>query len=697
MNRFLTFLAFILLSTASFGQSILSFKALGHNDDEPIFGMSGATSFYFKITPQYDIVGSKLVIYYEPSQALIRDRSYINLFLGSKPVYSGRLTKDSIQKITLNLTKADVSADRYLKITVKTLLTVTDDQCRDLDNPAMWLKVKNYSYLSLIKNNKNFFNNINISNCFDSKTAIVYNSNPTLHDLKAVAWAYSRLKKTQTKNISVFEISKLPDSVRNYIMVGTMPSLGDAKRSLVKVTPQANQGLLYLHKSVANVTDTVTRMVDVGGRFMEVKSVSQEAVPTEILFVTGGDDAGYEKTITALGNMNVLNSTFGDYLLVNKAQNTFFKTIDENRSKLSLKQIGGVSDFLSGIGSLKSAFNFKNSDFSFTPKEVEIRIVANYSSLNPGDRGFFNIYLNGLLLSSEKLDASGKLNTSVTINRYQHHKYNTLEAEFRFYPNNGNCKNSFTNFFAEIDVDKSYLESKNPFITSDLSFYQYPEAFNSGTTRIVVSKKFAKYAAGAMGEIIYELNNNINANNFPEFMYSEDLINNPSELKKNNIIALLAKDDPLFTKNEFPDAPIKFDRNFRLYNTDNNTIVYSLSDTTSNGLAQIFYGRSNNATLVLTATGKHLAEAFLAASKSITEQLSTLSSNVCISDVNNNKYLFNINKSSENLEYIDTKSALTRFWDSYNLYILLGILVLILLSFLYIRSRVQKSQDLFND
>jgi hypothetical protein len=697
MKRLLTLLAFILLSTASFAQTIVSFKAMGHNDDEPIFGMSGATSFYFKITPQYEVTGSKLVIYFEPSQALIRDRSYINLFVGSKPVYSGRLTKDSIQKITLTLTKADVSADNYLKITLKTLLTITDDPCRDLDNPAMWLKIKNYSYLSLVKSNKNFFNNINISNCFDSKTAIVYNSNPSLHDLKAVAWAYARLKKTQTKNIGVFEISKLPDSVRNYIIVGSMPTLRDDKRSLVKVSPQTNQGLLYLHKSLTTVIDTVTHMVDVKGKLTPVKTVSQEVIPTEVLFVTGGDDAGYEKSITTLGNMNVLNSTFGDYLLVNKAQNTFFKTTDENRSKLSLKQIGGVSDFLSGIGSLKSAFNFKNSDFSFTPKEVEIRIVANYSSLNPGDRGFFNIYLNGLLLSSEKLDASGKLNTSVTINRYQHHKYNTLEAEFRFYPNNGNCKNSFINFFAEIDVDKSYLESKNPFITSDLSFYQYPEAFNSGTTRIVVSKKFAKYAAGAMGEIIYELNNNINANNFPEFMYSDDVIANPSELKKNNIIALLAKDDPLLKRNEFPDAPIKFDRDFRLYNTDNNTIVYSLSDTTSNGLAQIFYGRSNNATLVLTATGQHLSEAFLAASKSITEQLSTLSSNVCISDVNNNKYLFNINKSSENLEYIDTKSALTRFWDSYNLYILLGILVLILLSFLYIRSKVQKSQDLFND
>jgi len=423
------------------------------------------------------------------------------------------------------------------------------------------------------------------------------------------------------------------------------------------------------------------------------KSVSKVTEPGEILFVTGADDIGYEKTITTMGNMNILNSAFGTYLLIDNAQNIYSRTVEENRSKLTLRQVGGAPNFMSGIGSLTNVYSFKNSDFSFTPKEVEMHFVANYSSLSPADRGYFNVYLNGMLISSERLDASGKLNTSVTINRYQHHKYNTIQAEFRIYPSSGNCINAFTNFFAEIDVDKSFLESKNPFITNDLSFYQYPEAFNTGTTRIVITKEYAKYAATAMGEIIYELNNNINANNFPDFVYSDSVP--PADLKKYNIVALLSKHDQLMTY--FPDAPISFDRKFRLYNNENNKPVYSLSDSVSNGLAQIFYGRSNNAVLVLTATGQDLANAFTAASKSITEQLSTLSSNVCVSDVNGNKYLFNINKSSENLEYVDTKSSLTRFWENYNLYILLGILVLILMSFLYVRSRVQRSQELFNE
>jgi len=693
MNKFLSLLALVLLiNTAAVAQSILSFKAMGH-DDDPIFGMIGSSAYYLKVDPQYELNGSKLVIYFEPSQALIKDHSYINILIDDKPAYSSKLSNDSIQRVALNLSRADLSPDHFLKIQVKTLLTITDDKCRDLDNPAMWIKVKSYSYLSLTKSDKNFFSNVNISNCFDSKRAIVYPKDPTLHDLKAVAWAYSRLKKSGTYNIMVFEADKKPDSIRNYIMVGTMASLPADKRALIKVTPQNNEGLFYLYKAITMATDTVQQMVTVRNTLTMVKSVVTEKVPNEVLFVTGGDDAGLEKSITALGNMNILNSTFGDYLLIDHAENTFFKTIDENRSRLSLKQIGGTTSFMSGIGSLKSVYNFKNSDFSFTPKEVEMHFQGIYSSLSAGDRGFFNIYLNGSLISSEKLDVSGKLNTSVTINRYQHHKYNTLEAEFRFYPTNGNCNTSFTNFFSEIDIDKSYLESKNPFITNDLSFYQYPEAFNSGSTRIVVSEKYAKYAAGAMGEIIYELNNNINANNFPEFIYSKDF--SRSDLKKYNVVALLSKNDPLM--DEFPDAPIKFNHNFRLYNSDNNKVVYQLSDSVSNGLAQIFYGRSNNATLVLTATGTQLAEAFLAASKSITEQLSTLSSNVCISDVNQNKYLFNINKSSENLEYIDTKSALTRFWESYNLYILLGILVLILLSFLYVRSRIQRSQDMFNE
>jgi hypothetical protein len=624
---------------------------------------------------------------------LLKDRSYINILIDDVPVYSSRLSADSIQKIALNLNRSEITPDHFLKIQVRTLLTITDDKCKDLDNPAMWLKVKNFSYVQLVKSDKNFFSDVNISNCFESKKAIVYPVNPTLHDLKAVAWAYARLKKTGNSNIMVFEADQKPDSVRNYIMVGNMASLSDDNRNLIKVTPQNGEGLFYLYKSITVANDTVTQIVNVKNTLIPIKTIITEKVPNEVLFVTGGDDPGFDKTITALGNMNILNSTFGDYLLVGTAENTFFKTVDENRSRLSFKQIGGVTNFMSGIGSLKSIYNFKNSDFSFTPKEVEIHIIGTYSALNPGDRGFFNIYLNGSLINSEKLDVSGKLNTSVVINRYQHHKYNTLEAEFRFFPTNGNCNNSFTNFFAEIDVDKSYLESKNPFITNDLSFYQYPEAFNNGSTRIVVSKDYAKYAAGAMGEIIYELNNNINANNFPEFVYSKDVT--ASDLKKYNIVALLQKDDPLM--NDFPDAPIKFNQKFRLYNSDNNTTVYELSDSVSNGLAQIFYGRSNNATLVLTATGTQLAEAFSAAAKSITEQLSTLSSNVCISDVNSNKYLFNINKSSENLEYIDTKSALTRFWESYNLYILLGILILILLSFLYVRSKIQRSQELFND
>lgn len=693
MNKFFTFLALVfLLSNAATAQNIVTFKSLGY-DDNAIYGMSGASSIYVKISPMDEIEGSKLVLYLEPSQALIKEHSFVNVILNDKPVYSARLTPDSIERVSINLTKQDLSPDRFLKIQIKTLLTVSDNICKDLDNPAMWLKVKADSYLALLKNKNATLADINISNCFDSKRAIVYPANPTLHDLKAVAWAYARLKRTQNKKIYVFEAGQVPDSVKNYIEVGNIGALPEDKRSLVKVSPQSSEGMFYLAKSNTTTTDTVTQMINQGGKMVAQKTVTQETSPAEILFVTGGDDEGYEKAITTLGNINILNSAFGDYLLIDHAENTYIKTLDDNRSRITLKQVGGSSDFLSGVGSLKSAYSFKNSDFNFTPKEVEIHFIGNYSGLNPGDRGYFNIYLNGLLISSQKLDASGKLDASVTISRYQHQKYNTLESEFRFFPANGECKNSFISFFGEIDVNKSYLESKNPFISSDLSFYQYPEAFNSGTTKIVVSKDIAKYAAGAVGEIVYELNNNINANNFPDFVYSSDIP--AGDLKKYNIIALLSKDDPLMS--QFPDAPIKFNQDFRLYNTDNNKLVYSLSDTVSSGLAQIFYGRSNNATLILTATGSHQSDAFLLASKSITEQLSTLASNVCVTDANANKYLFNISRSSENLEYVEPKNKLTQFWEKYNLYILVGILVLILLSFLFVRSRVQRSQETYND
>src|SRR5690606_22700821 len=137
-----------------------------------------------------------------------------------------------------------LSSDKYLKIQVKTMLAVSDDKCKDLDNPAMWLRVKSYSYLNLVKSNANFFANVNIGNSFETMRAIVYPANPNLHDLKAVAWAYSRLKKADVRNIEVYQEGKLPDSVKNYIVVGQITRLTPTQRSMIKVTPQKGEGLM---------------------------------------------------------------------------------------------------------------------------------------------------------------------------------------------------------------------------------------------------------------------------------------------------------------------------------------------------------------------------------------------------------------------------------------------------------------------
>ncbi|MDT3403183.1 cellulose biosynthesis cyclic di-GMP-binding regulatory protein BcsB [Mucilaginibacter terrae] len=692
MNKFLTLLLLVttLFAKATLAQTNISFKTYGH-DDEVIYGMSGVSSFYFRMDPLVDMNRSKLVLYFEPSQALIKNLSYINIIIADKPVFSGRMTQDSIQRLVIPLNSSYLTDNKqFLKIQVKTLLTITDNKCKDLDNPAMWIKVKGYSYLSLVKSTKDQYNNVNIANSFESKTAIVYPSNPSLNDLKAVAWAYNKIKRSlAVSDLHVYPYDKLPDTIKNYVMVGLMDQLPGDKKSLISVSPQGGQGLMYLYKS--NVTDSSANRP----RFISSISAARQAFSSyEILFITGADDEGYNKAITALGNYNILNSSFGNYLVVNTASNDNIKNLNQQRTKLTFRDVGGVSNFMSGIGSLRSVYTFKNSDFSFTPKEVEMRFVGTYSGMKPDDRGYFNIYLNGMLISSEKLNETGKLNTSVVVNRYQHRKYNSLTAEFRFYPSTGNCMNSFLNFFGEIDVDKSYLESRNPFVNNTLSFYQYPEAFNEGPSKIVVSKSYAKHAAGAVGEIVYELNNNLNSNNFPDFVYSDEV--SEGDLKKFNIVALLSKDDNLMSK--FPDAPIRFDRAFRLYNNEDNKLVYALSDSVSNGLAQIFYGRgSNNAILVLTATGSNLDGAFLSASKAITEQLSTLNSNVCVSDVNDNKYLFNVDKVADNVQYTDAKSGLARFWENYNLYVLLAILVLILLAFLYVRSKVQRSQDMLGE
>jgi hypothetical protein len=693
MNRISTLLLLLLLlGKASIAQTIVTFKSLGF-DDDAINGISGTSTYFLKVDPSVNIDKSKMVLFIEPSQVLIKNRSFINILIGDKPVYSTRLTNDSIQRISISLNNSFLSADRrYLKLQIKSLLNVNDDICKDLYNPALWIKLKGDSYLSEYKTNEYFLKNVNISNCFESKTAIVYPPNPTILDLKAVGWAYARLKRVHVGAIGVYEADKLPDTVLNYIMVGSWANLPADKKGSLKVSPEEGQGLIYLKKEIVQRTDSMVVETPIRFGAMFTKRPVSHQVAAETLFITGAGDEGYNNTITTLANNNIVNQSFGDYLVVNKADNSLAKTTDESRSRLTLKQLGGETNFLSGSGSLKSTYTFKNSDFSFTPKEVEIHIVGNYSSLGATDKGYFNIYLNGVLISTDKLDQTGKLNAVATVNRYELQKYNTLETEFRFYPVGGNCYNSFLNFFAEINVTKSYLQSKNPYVANSLSFYQYPEAFNTNKTTIILSRSTAQYSGATIGEIIYELNNNLRGDNFPDIVYSDKY--DKGVLKKNNIVGILAKDDPIM--NDFPDAPVHFNKKFRIYNNENNKTLYELSDTVSNGIAQIFYGKGNNGTLLITGTGNNLSDAFMAVSRSITNQLSTLSSNICIANTNA-KYLFNINKDSDNLEYSDSKSPFAKFWESYNLYILLGILLLILISFLFVRSRVQRSQENFEN
>src|ERR1700712_5225117 len=105
MNKFFTSLAlFFLLSSATFAQKILSFHALGH-DDDAIIGMSGSSAYYLKIDPSIELEGSKVVLFIQPSQALIRNLSYINVIINDRPAYSSRLSQDSIIQVTLNLTR----------------------------------------------------------------------------------------------------------------------------------------------------------------------------------------------------------------------------------------------------------------------------------------------------------------------------------------------------------------------------------------------------------------------------------------------------------------------------------------------------------------------------------------------------------------------------------------------------------------
>ncbi len=669
-SKFLLSLALMFSAIQMFAQD-RTFKSMGY-DDASIIGISGSLSYFIKVKPDDNIDQSTLVLNLRASQVLNPNNSFVVVYLKEEPVYTQRVITsalDTLLTFRVPLSSKYLQPDgRFIKVRVAAKMSVGDEYCKDIDNPACWLGVKNSSYISA-STQTGFTYQRSIKEVIQEYNSVYTPASADVDDLMAGGLIYALVRQGAASK-QVYTATYSPsDSVPAGIIAGTADKLPYAvKQAMPSVS--AGQGLIALVP--LNLGFGATRYV---------------------LVVTGGDNAGYKKAISTLASNKRLSSAFSDKILVSDA--TFSSEVVAGASPLvtTLEDLGGGGELMEGIGALRKKFNFSLADFNAIPTKLTLHLESFFSTLKPDDRGFVNVYLNqNLVYNGNLLDKVNFIN-DVDLKPHLLSKFNTLEIEFRFHPGSNVCKDGFSNFFAFINTKTSTLtyagERENKFF----SFFNFPAEFRKKQTKIVVSQELLSKVVSSVGEIYYQINspikNDFNRLIVPQIVTSASATN----LGDYNLIALVNRSDKFVSSYE--NVPVKFEKDFQIYKGLKGAASYSVSDFSNSGLAQIFKDKGNTVLMVTSLGGdSSVSNAFLSVVKNFSTQLTEIESNVCIANSNGmSNYFFKAPEDNSIVSYNSNMTGFEKFWSAYKFWVMGLIILLLILGYFAVKNKVKQATD----
>ncbi|MBX9733420.1 MAG: cellulose biosynthesis cyclic di-GMP-binding regulatory protein BcsB, partial [Chitinophagaceae bacterium] len=638
--------------------------------NESITGIAGALTYFVKVQPRDDLNNMKLVLNIKPSPVLNSKISAVTVALKDEPVHTERLAAtaiDSVMVITIPLNSRFVQPDgRFIKVRIDAKMAMSDEFCKDVDNPAIWMSVRNSSYLAIAKQEKvTYYQSL-------KETILEYDRistpvNADLNDLLASGVLYALMKQRASLVKVKTDNYKETDTVGNTVVTGLYNKIPAILRAQLPEF-QAGQGC-------------IANLIPYGDN-------------RHVLVITGKDEVGYKKAINVLTNYKIINSSFSYRMIIDNGAPNYF---DKNALPVvfSLEELGGTPRIMEGVGALKTNYAFSLSDYNAIPKKLTFHLEAMLSLLKSGDRGFLNVYLNDNLVFSTDLHDRTNFVGDIDLKPYLLTKNNSLIVEMRFHPQGSICKEGFANFFGFIDTKTSNLVFSGEKVNEFYNFFNYPGEFRKKALKFVVTPYLLPSLSSSMGELIHQLNTTTIPANYlyiPEMVTSDKAT--PDDLRDFNAIALVQRNDP-FIKNFTNSLPVQFNRDFQLYKDVSGQTAYSINDFASSGIAQIFKQGPTTYLLVTALGDTAVGDAFESVISSFGSQYSAIESNVCIAN-NRGKsnFFFKLPDNAGVVTYRGDKNNLLLFWNNYKLFIMIGAVLLLVALFFFVRRRVKRSQEI---
>lgn len=667
------------LHNKGFSQIVEHFNEYDYTDEITINGTRGMENIYIPVNENIDVLNSYINLEFTASNVIDFDKSHISVLIADSPVET-RFLKDQGQLISFKIPiKRKYIVSGFIKLTLKTNLRIGDDICEIYSEGGFWVKLTEncfFSYKNLPSKSKVIKKTISYT--IPDIKYIVLSEKNDIKEIEYASYIKFYLKRVYGLDIKIKSITDYKESVIDDAII-LMP-FEKLNNKITKTLPsfkKEDNGLVSIYSD--QYTDPTTLEVYHG----------------QNIVVTGKNKIGFSKASHFLLQKHLLNSSYVDYVFVHQQAKLLDIPDRKDYEPIYFNELGAQNGMLQGIGYLQANISMPRSNFGSNVKKMDVRIEGKYRPLADGEQAYFNLYFNESFLTSYKLDNTGQLNLGINFDDIVMQQDNNFRYEFYFVPKGGLCNTSAATFYGQIDIVNSYFKPIGYDVSSSLSFFRFPENFQSKSLTIYTDLAAEHKLISSISELIDIINpGETGLSGFIYPQIKEATLKGITTDTETSKIIISSNNDKF--SDFFGESPfIKFKDDAVEYKSKEINPFFNVEYEKSMGFNQLFYHNGTPIMLINIPTD-YKETTLLSLVSNIREQTISDTGNVIISE-DNNAYFFDLRVIKDSTDKTYISKFLEGFWDKYRLFIVSILLILGILVLMFIFQKSKESKTKIKD
>ncbi|MEZ7496324.1 cellulose biosynthesis cyclic di-GMP-binding regulatory protein BcsB [Leeuwenhoekiella aequorea] len=670
-NKLLFILAVLTVFCAVSVQAQVTYKFsdFDYPEEAVTWGAHSKVSYFIPVKASKLLESNVLQLDFKASDVLDISKSFVTVSVSDMPVATkAPSVEDHTLRFTIPFTAEDIKSG-FLKVDVLSNFNIDESICDSYNEGVFWIKRLPSSYINLDYDTSLAPPTATISSFISKADKILLPQNASYELISYAAYIKFYFEREFAQQLEVLNIPEtFTAAYNNSILLATSDKLpASVQLSSASKTTSKSNGWLELYPLTVNDTDSISQ--------------------TQALIVTGSDKVGFKKAAETLLSKDIISSAYSKSLAVSSGMDMSYPILKNDR-QVSLRKLGVADEITEGIGKLTKDITLPRSIFGSKLLELELELNFTYRPLKSEENAYVNIYMDDVLKYSHQLDNSGQFDEAITFDHLELKKNNLLRVEFYYIPSGGLCVENPVSFYAQINLDRSKFKAISYKDDENLSFFYFPENFQSATPAIYLDIPLNATHIAALSKFVNLLNPNFNKHRYlyPQILPLDSLKANTG---KYSPIIISSKATSL-TSFSSDNAYFQLDDTNYKFKKEDYENYFNISYTDKIGVNQLFKKDDLTGMFLFVPDGNAAILELLV--DQIDGQTFNNTGDLILASADDS-YFFNLRDTANAISDQEIQNGFDLFWQEFRVFIIFGLFIIMTVLLIYIFQKSQESKN----